>query len=192
MKETTFQFEEIIFKIFHHSESDLNESNYRGRHLIGTYYYDIHQPHNPTGEYHIHLRDRDKEVLSMNKGGSAHDGYHGVRIPNKAFRELKSRYPDWKWPSNRIIESIDYTLFAEEILHKLRKVNVMRHKNHDADIVESFRGFFHRFADDPFIAGGKYMSRTVALIETSEGTIRKVPVNVFRFIDSDDKGLLLD
>lgn len=166
---------------------DINEAKYSGRPLIGTYTYDIHQPHNPTGEYHIHLSDKGNEILSMNKGsGTAHDGYHGVRIPNKAFKALKKRLSDWNWPEDQIIESITHTFFIDRKSPKyLRPVKISKHQNHDLQDVEAFVGFFHQFAEDPFLTGGNggWKERTVALVETEDGYIKKVPLTCFKFAD---------
>jgi hypothetical protein len=158
MTEEEIKVEGVTFRVFHHSETDyqqLNESKNKGRHLIGTYDYDIHKPHNPTGEYHIHLRDKGNEILSMNKvSGTAHDGYHGTRIPNKAFKALKNKLPDWKWPDNQILESLEYTFFIDKGSTKyLRPVKVFAHKDFDLNTVDSFVGFFHQFAEDPFLTG---------------------------------------
>jgi hypothetical protein len=191
MTEEIFETDGITFKIFRHSDNEvqqLNESKNKGRHLVGTYTFDIHKPHNPTGEYHIHLRDKGNEILSMNKvSGTAHDGYHGVRIPNKAFDALKKKLPDWNWPSNQILESLQYTYILDKSATEyLRPVLVFAHKNYDLQQVDSFVGFFHQFAEDPFLTGGNggWKERTVALIETEDGYVKKVPVTCFKFKDT--------
>jgi hypothetical protein len=192
MTKETIEIEGTIFRIFRHSEREaqqLNESKNKGRQLVGTYTFDIHKPHNPTGEYHIHLRDSGNEILSMNKvSGTAHDGYHGMRIPNKAFKALKDKLPDWNWPANQILESSNYTYIVDKnVVKYLRPVLVFKHKNYDLQEVDSFVGFFHQFAVDPFLTGGNggWKERTVALIETEDGYIRKVPVTCFKFKDTD-------
>ncbi len=190
MTEDKIEIEGITLKIFRHSETEvqqLNESKSKGRDLVGTYTFDIHQPHNPTGEYHIHLRDKGNEILSMNKvSGTAHDGYHGVRIPNKAFKALKNQLPDWNWPNNQILESLHHTYILDKnATEYLRPVIVFRHRNTALQDVDSFMGFFHQFAEDPFLTGGMggWKEKTIALIETEDGFIRKVPVDCFRFTD---------
>ena len=64
-----------------------------------------HQPHNSTGQYHIHVSDGNNEIFALNVDGSAHDKSHGVRIPNKVAIEIKKRFPNFKLPENGIIES---------------------------------------------------------------------------------------
>lgn len=51
--------------------------------------------------------------------------------------------------------------------------------------VESFEGFFHRFADEPFLIGGSggYIANTIAIVESMDGNIRKIAVDRFRFTD---------
>jgi len=190
MTEEIIEIDGITFKIFRHSDTEvqeLNESKNKGRNLVGTYTYDIHKPHNPTGEYHIHLRDNGNEILSMNKvSGTAHDRYHGERIPNKAFKKLKDKLPNWNWPNNQILESLQYTYVLDKnATDYLRPVSVFRHKNFELQDVDFFIGFFHQFAEDSFLTGGNggWKERTIALIETEDGYIRKVPVDCFRFTD---------
>jgi len=193
MTEETFEIDGITFIIFRHTESEvqqINEAKDKGRHLIGTYTYDIHKPHNPTGEYHIHLRDKGNEILSMNKvSGTAHDGYHGTRIPNKAFKELKAKLSDWNWPENQILESLNYTyLVNKNSSDYLRPVKVFPHKNYELQEVGLFVGFFHQFAEDPFLTGGNggWKERTIAIIETEDGYIKKVPITCFKFTDTNE------
>jgi len=193
MTEETYEIDGITFKIFRHNDTEIqqiNEAKDKGRHLIGTYTYDIHKPHNPTGEYHIHLRDKGNEILSMNKvSGTGHDGYHGTRIPNKAFKELKSKLSDWNWPENQILESLNYTyLVNKNSSQYLRPVKVLPHRNYELQDVALFIGFFHQFAEDPFLTGGNggWKERTIAIIETEDGYIKKVPVTCFKFTDTNE------
>lgn len=76
MKTETFELVGIAFDISYYDDQ-INEVAYKGQHLIGNFSYQKHQPHNPTGEYHIHLYQNNKQILSINKSGTAHDGYHG-------------------------------------------------------------------------------------------------------------------
>jgi hypothetical protein len=190
-EEASYEVEGITFKIFHIVESEiqqLNESRDKGRPLIGTFSYDIHKPHNPTGEYHLILYDKGKEILAMNKvSGTAHDGYHGIRIPNKAYGVLKNRFGDWNWPDNQIIESREYTyIIDKKDPHYIRPVRVNEYKDDDMHTIGQFFGFFHRFADDPFMTGGGrgWIEKTVALVENEDGYVLKVPMAHFRFLDS--------
>ncbi len=192
MKEEIFELEGFIFKLSYLEEEPekqlLIELKGKGRHLTGSYFYDIHQPHNPTGEIHIHLYDKEKEILAINKiSGTAHDRSHGIRIPNKAFKELQHRFNDWKWPNNQILESLNYTYILDSNSESyLRPVIVFNHKDFELNNINGFHGFFHLFADDPFLTGGDggWKSRTVAIIENDIGKIFKVPVIAFQFLDS--------
>lgn len=187
METESLLIEGLTFIVFHHSEEGvqvLNEAKLKGRSLVGNYSYDIHKPHNPTGEYHMHLYDKSKEILAINKvSGTAHDGFHGARIPNKAFNALKQKYSDWKWPNNQILESVDSTYFiTNSIRNNVRPVRVFQNFN---DIYsKSYDGYFHCFADDPFSCGGGqgFISKTVALIEKEDGHIEKVALDGFKFI----------
>lgn len=190
MREEIFEIDGIIFKIFRLNDNEIqhiDEAKDKGRKLIGTYTYDIHKPHNSTGEYHIHLFDKGNEILSINKiSGTGHDGYHGTRIPNKAFKQLKAKFSDWNWPENQILESLNYTcLVNKKSIQYLRPVKVFSHKNHELHDVAEFVGFFHQFAEDPFLTGGNggWKERTIAIIETEEGNIKKVPIIAFKFTD---------
>jgi hypothetical protein len=76
------------FLIFIHETEEtkeqlLLEEKDIGSPLTGPYSYKKHQPHNPTGDYHLHVYKKENEIFSINKGGSGHDGYSGTRIPNK-------------------------------------------------------------------------------------------------------------
>lgn len=179
-----------MFNVITHDEQEVQQliesRNYK-RQLGGGYEAVVHQPHNSTGDYHIHLSNDGKEILSMNKSGSAHDGYHGVRIPNKAFKALKAQFPDWNWPADQIIESIDYTLFINrKSADQLRPVQVFPHTTETLKNIEAFQGFFHQFADEPFQTGGNHgwFPRTVALVENMEGRIVVIRKEAFRFLDT--------
>lgn len=189
MRTELLTIDDLVFVIFHYEDDDLqmlNEAKTKGRPLVGNYSYDIHQPHNPTGDYHLHLYDRNNQILSLNKtNGKAHDGYSGTRIPNKAFHALKARLPDWKWPDNQILESQDYFLFMEaNHREQLRKVRVSANVEGN-ESVKPWEGYFHRFADDSFLAGGGrgYVSKKVALIEDENGHIIKIAMNGFMFLN---------
>lgn len=191
MEEKVIILEDLRFIIRELTESDnklLNESKQRGRKLIGNYTYDIHQPHNPTGDYHLNLYKKGKQILSINKAdGRAHDDFHGIRIPNKAFKALKDKFSDWQWPDNQILETEVYTYIVEETNRNIyRLVKIPDYKDHSLKQQNGFTGYFHQFADDPFLTGGSggWIHRTVALVEDENGQIRKIPVEYIRFIDN--------
>jgi hypothetical protein len=191
MIKNAISLEGVNFNIYSH---DLNETqellesrNYK-RKLVGNFGVTVHQPHNPTGDYHIHLSQDNNEILSINRNGSAHDGYHGVRIPNKAYKALKAQYPDWVWPDNQIIESMDYALFiSKDHLMGFRPVQVVAHTTETLKNIPAFQGIFHRFADEPFLAGGNvgWVARTVAIVEDIDGRIFIIRKDAFRFLDND-------
>lgn len=157
------------------------EAKVKGTHLTGQYSFDKHQPHNSTGDYHVHVYKKGNQIFSINKSGKGHDGYSGTRIPNEVFTTLRDKFKDWNWPSNQIIESLNSTRDSNV---NLRKVTVFPYKL-DAQNNEGFEGYFHSFGDDPFLVGGNvgWVSRTVAIIENQEGRIKKVPIEYFRFTD---------
>lgn len=55
----------------------------------------------------------------MNRDGTAHDGCHGIYIPQKLANKIKVEFPDFKISENRLIESLDIAdhLLAEEIYY---------------------------------------------------------------------------
>lgn len=168
-------------------EDLLLEAKTRGTPLTGNYSFDKHQPHIPSGDYHLHVYKKGNQIFSINKSGKGHDGYSGTRIPNDVFSALQAKFPGWKWPSDQIIESLNYTYIIEKNMREhLRKVRVPRYRL-DAQEHEGFEGYFHTFADDPFLTGGNggWINRTVAIIEKEDGALRKVPVDCFAFIDTE-------
>jgi len=117
MKEELFKIEDSTVVIFYHEKGSLfvNESKSRGDYLIGCYSYLKHPPHTTPGDYHLHVYADSNQIFAINKNGTAHDGYHGVRIPNKVYNALKSKFHDWTFPADKIIESFNYTYFLNDI-----------------------------------------------------------------------------
>ena len=74
--------------------------------LTGIYFYDKHQPHANTGQYHIHVYLKNNEIFAINWDGSAHDQSHHRVIPRRVFQALQARFPGMVLPADRIIESI--------------------------------------------------------------------------------------
>ncbi len=105
----------VIITIHDSTSLLLNEAQHKGIPLIGTYSAIKHPPHTQPGEYHLHIYDGNDQIFAINKGGSAHDGFHGVRIPNKVYNALNSKYKGWMFPPNQIIESIYYTYILSPI-----------------------------------------------------------------------------
>lgn len=189
MKTETVKLEGITFIIHFYDDKEqqlLLEARVKGAPLDGTYSAIKHKPHNPTGEYHLHVYDRGNEIFSINKSGSAHDGYHGVTIPKRAYDALKSKYPDWNWPSNRILESYSNVAFFEvDNRSHLRPVSVGSFKIEHTpnDWTESFQGFYHGIADDPIHTREGWIARTKAIVEDVDGRLSLVPIEKLTFLD---------
>ena len=58
--------------------------------------------------------DKSGEIFALNKDGSAHDGWHGVQIPNKVLAELPNIMPGLTIPKNGLIECVLKTCDSEE------------------------------------------------------------------------------
>ncbi|WP_075349186.1 hypothetical protein [Algoriphagus marinus] len=160
------------------------EAKIKGQNSLGgPYSYTKHQPHNPTGEYHLHVYKKNNEIFSINQSGRGHDGYSGTVIPNKVYNALKDKFPKWSWPDSQIVESLILDTRMTSRSH-LRPVTVFQYQI-DLKSYDRFHGYFHTFADDPFLTGGNggWKNKTVAIIETEEGNIKKVPVDSFKFTD---------
>ena len=56
---------------------------------------------------HLHVYKQGNEILAINRDGTAHDGFSGVRIPNTVYNYLQTNYPDYILPCDRIIESLN-------------------------------------------------------------------------------------
>lgn len=189
MKYRVEEIEGEIFHIYMHDQNDdqiLNEAKTKGEPLTGTYSAIKHPPHNPTGEYHLHVYDSSNEIFAINKSGKGHDGYSGTRIPNRVFAALQAKYPDYTIPSDQIIESVGHVTVFDFRNEILRPVQVLRYKKDPTTIVDTYQGFFHRFGDKPFLTGGTggYFAETVAIVEDMDGNIEMVPVDRIRFLDS--------
>lgn len=188
MKIDTIKIENYYFIIHDLEESSeelLLEAKHKGDKLVGQYSVMKHKPHNPTGEYHVHVYKKENEIFSINKSGKGHDGYSGTRIPNEVFNALTAKYPDWNFPESQIVESLQHKLILEKPMKEtLRRVSVSRHRFNAYDL-SGYEGYFHIFADDPFFTGGGggWINRTVALVENESGQINKVPAEAIRFID---------
>lgn len=71
---------------------------------IGQYTYRLDGAHSKVGLPHIHVLLKGKELFALNVDGSAHDGSHGVRIPNVIKDVIPRIFPSCKIPENGIIE----------------------------------------------------------------------------------------
>lgn len=115
-QEETLEIEGYKIIITYHNNNSqlLKEANHRGKHLVGTFSVLQHSAHTNPGEIHLHVYNKNNQIFAINQSGSAHDGYHGVRIPNKVFKALKKQYPKFNFPKTQIIESIEYTFAFNE------------------------------------------------------------------------------
>jgi len=118
MRHETFEIESYLIVVtYHDNQSELlTEASQKGEPLIGTYSVKKHQPHTPDGDYHLHVYDGQNQIFAINKSGMAHDGFHGVRIPNKVYKELTNRYGGWQFPPSKIIETINYTYILRPLI----------------------------------------------------------------------------
>lgn len=56
------------------------------------------------GKPHVHILLKGKELFALNINGTAHDGSHGVRIPNIIKDALPEIFPSCEIPENGMIE----------------------------------------------------------------------------------------
>jgi hypothetical protein len=84
----------------------LDEARHRGVHLGGPYSAAYHKAHTNPGEDHVQVYMRNNKLFALNVGGTAHDGSHGIRIPNRVAKGLQARFPHLKLPKDNIIECI--------------------------------------------------------------------------------------
>jgi hypothetical protein len=132
MKHELLEIDDHLVMVTYHADNSglLNEAKTKGFPLIGTYSVIKHPPHTQPGEYHLHVYDGNNQIFAINQSGKGHDGYHGVRIPNKVYKALKSKHKDWLIRPDQIIESITHTyimspiteLSYKEILNEIQVV----------------------------------------------------------------------
>ena len=143
MKHETFEIDcYSIVVTYHDNQSELLlEAKTKGEPLIGTYSVIKHQRHTPDGDYHLHVYDEQNQIFAINKGGSAHDGYHGVRIPNKVYQELTKRYNGWQFPPNKIIETVNFTYILKPLAELTYKeiINEISTIQSEREILETFK-----------------------------------------------------
>ena len=63
--------------------------------------------HDPSKD-HLHYFLKGKQIFAINRDGTAHDGFHGAKMPKNVFNYIKSNYPDFSLPQNRMLESLDW------------------------------------------------------------------------------------
>jgi hypothetical protein len=75
-----------------------------GKHYTGR----IDNAHDPkTGQEHIHVYVKGKELFAMNRDGSAHDRSHKFQIPNVVAKEIARQFPHFTLPADNFIEWLD-------------------------------------------------------------------------------------
>lgn len=146
MREEPIKIEDLTITIFYHPDTSsfVIESKSKGNYLIGNYSYMKHPPHTSPGEYHIHVYDGQNQIFAINKNGTAHDGYHGVRIPNKVYNALVQKFPEWTFPSNQVIESLNYTYFLKEI-SELSYIQILN----EIDVIGNEMNLFDKYEKMP-------------------------------------------
>lgn len=85
----------------------ITEARNRGTPLGHGYSYRLDPSHIPGGQEHIHLFKRSNQILAVNRDGSGHDNSSGIRMPGRPYDVLRQEYPDWNWPTDRVLESIE-------------------------------------------------------------------------------------
>jgi hypothetical protein len=89
-----------------------------------------------------HVYNGQNQVFAINKSGTAHDGYHGVRIPNKVYKELINRYNGWQFPPSKIIETVNYTYILRPLadLTYSEIINETSTMQKERGMLEDFKG----------------------------------------------------
>ena len=84
-------------------------------HLIAQYYYRYDPPRSastgatevPKGDWH--LFDKSAEIAAWDSTSKARHGFSaGTKIPNKAYNELKRRFPDCCGLNGKVLEQIEH------------------------------------------------------------------------------------
>ncbi len=122
MKWASIRIEQYTIWIYFsdvNTENRLYEAGQNGQPIIGPYSLILHRPYIPAGMTHLHIYNRQNQIIAINKDGTAHDRSHGVEIPHRVADALRRRFPDWNIPDNNIIGSYGSVLtplFIEKFL----------------------------------------------------------------------------
>lgn len=106
----TYEDDDYKYKIHIHTEDDfLVETNSVLLEHTNIFRkgYSIREdpPHTSKSLRHVHIMKKRNQFAALNLDGTAHDGYHNVRLPNYICQVLTQFYPDFKVPENGIIEA---------------------------------------------------------------------------------------
>ena len=104
----TLTVDQYVIQLIVHEDSatqqQLDESKKPislGKHYTGR----IDKAHDPkTGQEHIHVYVKGKELFAMNRDGTAHDRSHKYQIPNVVAKEIKKQFPHFTLPADNFIE----------------------------------------------------------------------------------------
>lgn len=85
-------------------EGRLEEAKHKGKPIGGHYSAQLHAPHWPDGQKHLHVYARNNQIFALNVDGSAHDKSHQTEIPAKVADGIRQHFPDFAIPANNFIE----------------------------------------------------------------------------------------
>jgi hypothetical protein len=118
MKNDEFVIDKVRVTVTLFDDKDiqrLDEAQHRGDPLVGKYSHMLHKAILLQFKDHIQVYARNNQIFAINKDGTAHDGYHKVKIPGRVADELRSRYPDWSIPMDNLIEAVSRAHYRCEI-----------------------------------------------------------------------------
>lgn len=82
----------------------LTEAKQRGVPIGGIYSAIEHPPRVTPGLKHLHIYARNNEIAAINISGTGHDGWTGVRLPNKVVNGIQQHFPAYRIPPGGILE----------------------------------------------------------------------------------------
>jgi hypothetical protein len=107
----------LLLRVGHPAVRELEEARHRGEPIGGKYSAQLHPPHTPRGQKHLHIYAGNNQLFALNMDGTAHDQSHGIQIPGKAATAISKRFPGIRLPPDNYIESVD--IGSEADLHLL-------------------------------------------------------------------------
>jgi len=99
--------EYVVHIYYGHSDDGaaLLEAKYNGLPLGGKYSARKDPAHAPSGQFHLHLFARGKELGAINRDGTGHDGSTGVTLPPRVVAGMQKHFPQFRIPPSHVIES---------------------------------------------------------------------------------------